>query len=65
MRLRRLVLIPAVLLVLAGLVFTLQGTGLLKGSAMTGARQWEVIGIVVVVIGLVLGWFGLGSRSRA
>ena len=59
---RRLLLLPAVLLVLAGLVFTLQGVGILPGSAMSGQRQWAVIGIVLILAGLVLGWLGMGSR---
>ena len=59
---RRLLFLPAILLVLAGLVFTLQGVGILPGSAMSGQRQWAVIGIVLILVGLVLGWLGMGPR---
>ncbi|MBO0703214.1 MAG: hypothetical protein J2P38_09800 [Candidatus Dormibacteraeota bacterium] len=60
---RRLLLIPAVLLILIGLVFTLQGVNVLKGSSlMSGRPQWAAIGIVLILVGLVVGWFGLGRR---
>lgn len=63
---RRLLLIPAVLLVLVGLVFTLQGTNVIKGSSlMSGHAQWSVIGLVLIIIGLVVGWFGLGRRRAS
>lgn len=59
---RRLLLVPAVILILVGLVFTLQGFGVLPGSFMTGERQWAEIGLVLIVVGLVLAWFGLAPR---
>jgi hypothetical protein len=66
MKVRLLALVPAVILVLLGLVWILQGVGLLKGSVMTGQTRWEVIGFVVLIVGLILGWFGLsGSRRHA
>lgn len=44
----------AVLLVLVGSVWSLQGAGILPGSFMTGDRLWLVIGLVCVVAGAVL-----------
>jgi hypothetical protein len=41
-----------VVAVLLGLLFTLQGLGLVGGSFMTGERLWVFIGIVLVVIGI-------------
>lgn len=64
MNIRRLALVPAVVLILVGLVWILQGLGVLKGSVMTGERQWEAIGFVVAVIGLAVGWFGLRGSAR-
>lgn len=64
MKLRLLALIPAVILILLGLVWVLQGVGLLKGSFMTGQTMWEVIGFVVLVVGLAIGWFGLSGTRR-
>ncbi len=61
MKVRLPFLIPGVLLLLIGLTWTLQGAGVLGGGFMTGQRMWLVIGIVVAVVGLVLGYLGLGG----
>lgn len=47
-------LIPGVILVLIGLVWTLQGLNVLGGSAMSGSSLWATIGPIVLLIGLVL-----------
>ena len=49
--------IVAVLVVLMGITWVLQGVGIMPGSFMTGQRQWAVNGAVAIVIGLVLLWF--------
>lgn len=41
----------AVLLLLIGAVWTLQGAGLLGGSFMTGSKTWLVIGLVCLGVG--------------
>jgi hypothetical protein len=43
-----------VLLILVGLVWTIQGYGTLKGSFMTGSRMWFWIGIACVVAGVAI-----------
>jgi uncharacterized membrane protein YidH (DUF202 family) len=53
------------LAVVVGLVWTLQGMGTLRGSAMSGDDAWTIIGPIVVVIGLVLLVLGLRARNRA
>jgi uncharacterized membrane protein YcjF (UPF0283 family) len=40
--------------VLVGLVWIGQGLNIIPGSFMTGNRNWFVIGLVVVVVGVVL-----------
>jgi hypothetical protein len=47
-------LVAGVLLALVGLVWALQGAGVLPGSVMSGEREWLVIGTVVVVVGAAL-----------
>ncbi|MDT4937000.1 MAG: hypothetical protein QOG80_671 [Pseudonocardiales bacterium] len=47
---------------LAGLVFTLQGVGVLTGSSMSNTTFWSVAGPVIIVVGLVVA--GVGARSR-
>jgi len=55
-------LVLGVLVALVGLLFTLQGVGVIRGSAMTGTTFWTVAGPVIVVIGLAVA--GLGARRR-
>lgn len=59
---RRLLVLPAVVLVAVGLVFSLQGVGVLPGSFMTGDRRWAAIGVVLILVGSILGWLGLSGR---
>jgi len=41
-------------LILLGMVWVLQGFGILPGSVMSGHRRWVLIGGVVAVAGVVL-----------
>jgi protein-S-isoprenylcysteine O-methyltransferase Ste14 len=55
--------IVGVVLVLLGGLWTLQGSNMLAGSAMSGQSQWLYIGLIVVAVGLVvLWWFTLRRR---
>jgi hypothetical protein len=57
---RRVVLVGAgFILMLAGVVFTLQGVGVLGGSVMSGITFWAVAGPVIVLAGLILAVIGL------
>jgi hypothetical protein len=49
--------ILAVLLILAGGVWVLQGVNILPGSFMTGDPQWIVNGGITIIIGAGLFWF--------
>jgi hypothetical protein len=53
------------LLCAVGLVWLGQGTGLIKGSFMTGEALWAVIGGVLLVLGLALLASAWRLRSRA
>jgi len=64
MKLRVPLVVVGVVLVLLGLLWALQGAGVLGGSVMSGQRMWLVIGIVVAIVGVVLGYFGLSSRTQ-
>ena len=55
--------IVGIVLVLAGLVWALQGINVLGGSSMSGHSQWLIIGIAVALFGLWLARGGLRSRS--
>ena len=57
---RRVVLVGSgFLLMLAGVVFTLQGVGVLGGSVMSGMSFWAVAGPVIALAGLILAVIGL------
>ena len=49
---RRVLVGLGVLVTLAGIIFTLQGTGVIGGSAMSGVTLWAVAGPVIAVVGL-------------
>ncbi len=53
-----------VVLVLIGLVWTLQGAGILPGSFMTGDRLWLVIGLACVAAGAALLLRVVRGRAR-
>ena len=59
MRLIRNVL--ALIVLGLGVLWSLQGLGIVHGSFMTGQRQWLVIGVVTTLVGL----FGLGWANRS
>jgi len=48
-----------VLITLAGVIFTLQGVGVIGGSAMSGVTVWSVAGPVITVVGLAIAGIGL------
>jgi hypothetical protein len=61
--LTRVLLVAAgVLIVIAGIVWTLQGLGYVGGSFMTGATTWAIIGPVTALAGLALIVIGLFRR---
>ena len=54
--------IAATLLILAGVMWFLQGINVLPGSAMTGDRKWAIIGAVSAVAGVVA-WVFAARRA--
>jgi hypothetical protein len=51
---RAILLVVGVLLALIGAVWTLQGSGVISGSGMSGQRLWLLIGLVALVAGILL-----------
>ena len=63
---RRVVLVgTGFVLTLAGVVFTLQGVGILGGSVMSGVTFWAVAGPVIVLAGVVVVAIGLRDGPAA
>lgn len=59
---RPAVVVLGVLVGLAGLLFTLQGVGLITGSSISDTTFWTAAGPVIIVVGLVVA--GVGVRGR-
>ena len=58
--------IVAAVLILLGLVWIGQGSGLIRGSSfMTDDMRWALIGAVIVGVGIVVGWTALRGRSSS
>jgi hypothetical protein len=57
------VLVGAILAIL-GLLFTLQGSGVISGSVMSGSTFWAVAGPIIIVIGLIVATVGVRGRAR-
>jgi hypothetical protein len=51
------------LITLAGVIFTLQGVGVIGGSFMSGTTTWAVAGPVIALAGLALVVLGLRRHS--
>ena len=54
--------VAGVVLLLLGLLWTLQGFDVLQGSSMSGTTTWSIIGPVVLLVGAVL--MAVGIRGR-
>jgi len=46
--------IVGVIIALFGLVWFLQGAGILPGSVMSGSQFWEIAGAITFILGLVI-----------
>ncbi|MFE6733359.1 hypothetical protein [Microbacterium sp. NPDC057650] len=59
------ILVLGVILLLVGVVWTLQGLNVLGGSAMSGSPLWATIGPIVLVVGVILIVVSIfGARRR-
>lgn len=54
--------VVGVIAIIVGVVWTLQGLGVIGGSVMTGSTMWAVIGPLVALAGLAVLTVGLRSR---
>ena len=60
---RWLWVIIGALLAIAGVVWALQGFGILPGSFMSGSLTWAIIGPIVAVAGVVIVVMSLRRRG--
>jgi hypothetical protein len=61
---KTVVVTVGVLMIVVGAIWTFQGLGYLKGSAMTGVAFWATVGPVVAGLGVALTYVGLRSRQH-
>ena len=54
--------VAGIVLVLLGLLWTLQGLDVIGGSSMSGTTTWSIIGPIVLLVGAVLTWVGIRGR---
>ena len=55
----------AVLFILAGGIWFLQGINVLPGSFMTGDPQWAINGGIMIVIGGIILWWNNRGKKNA
>lgn len=54
--------VAGVVLVLVGLLWTLQGLDVVQGSSMSGTTTWSIIGPIVLLLGAFV--MSVGIRGR-
>ncbi|GAA4750976.1 hypothetical protein GCM10023350_40240 [Nocardioides endophyticus] len=54
--------VAGVVLVLLGLLWTLQGIDVIEGSSMSGTTTWSIIGPIVLLVGAFI--MSVGIRGR-
>ena len=54
--------VAGVVLELLGLLFTLQGVGVVEGSPMSDTKTWSILGPVILLVGV--GLVSVGLRGR-
>jgi hypothetical protein len=60
---RIVVLGLGVIVTLFGVLFALQGFGIVGGSPMSGTTTWSVLGPIIALVGIAIA--GLGVRMRS
>ena len=59
-------IVVGALVLVMGLVWTLQGAGVLTGSSpMVGDRLWVALGVVTMLVGVLVAWLGLRRSPRS
>ena len=56
--------VAGVVVAMLGLLFTLQGADVIKGSFMSGTTFWTVAGPILILVGLAVASVGVRRRVR-
>jgi uncharacterized membrane protein len=46
--------VAGIVIALLGILFTLQGIGVVSGSSMSGSTTWAVLGPIIAIVGVLL-----------
>jgi len=57
-----IVFVLGVLVALAGLLFALQGFGVVSGSTMSNTTTWSILGPIIALIGIAIAFAGWRGR---
>jgi hypothetical protein len=55
---RPLPFVGGVIVALLGILFTLQGVGVVSGSSMSNTTTWSILGPIIAVVGVALVYRG-------
>jgi amino acid transporter len=55
---RPLPFVGGIVVALLGILFTLQGVGVVKGASMSNTTTWSILGPIIVIVGLALVYRG-------
>jgi hypothetical protein len=58
-----IVIVIGVLVALAGLLFALQGFGVVSGSPMSNTATWSVLGPIIALVGIAIAFAGWRGRK--
>ncbi len=61
----RLLIAIGALATIAGIIFALQGFGVLGGSSMSGSSLWAALGPLIAAAGVLLAAFGIWRRRSS
>ena len=53
-----------VIIALFGLLFTLQGFGMVQGSPMSNTTTWSILGPIIALAGAAMAFLGYRSRRH-
>jgi hypothetical protein len=62
---RPLPFVGGVIVALLGILFTLQGVGVLSGSSMSNTTTWSILGPIIAIVGVVLVYRGTRPLPEA
>ena len=57
-----IIVILGLLVAAAGVLFALQGFGVVSGSPMTGTTTWSILGPIIALIGVAIAFAGWRAR---